>query len=144
MLLVAGSFVLWRVIQRELAVARLQTDFVAAVSHEFRTPLASLRHVTELLEENDDLPPERRRAFYEVLGRNTERLHRLVESLLDFARMEDGRKPYDLQPHRRRRRSTTDVVAEFRQDSRARRLHDRARRRPDDARRAVACRCRRR
>ncbi len=98
LLLAGGSYFLWRVMQRELAVARLQTDFVSAVSHEFRTPLTSLRHVTELLEENDDVPLERRKAFYEALGRNTARLHRLVESLLDFARMEGGRKPYDLQP----------------------------------------------
>ncbi len=96
--LASGSYFLWRVMQRELAVARLQTDFVSAVSHEFRTPLTSLRHVTELLGENDDMPRERRKAFYEALDRNTERLHRLVESLLDFARMEGGRKPYDLQP----------------------------------------------
>jgi len=118
MLLAAGSFVLWRVIQRDLAVARLQTNFVAAVSHEFRTPLASLRHVTELLEEDDDLPPGRRRAFYSMLGRNTERLHRLVESLLDFARMEDGRKPYDLK-RIDVATLTRSVVDEFRQDSRA-------------------------
>jgi signal transduction histidine kinase len=96
LLLGGGSYVLWRVLQRDLAVARLQTDFVAAVSHEFRTPLTSLRHVTELLEESDDLPPGRRRMFYQALGRSTERLHRLVESLLDFSRMEGGRKPYDL------------------------------------------------
>jgi signal transduction histidine kinase len=98
LLLAGGSYFLWRVVQRELAVARLQTDFVSTVSHEFRTPLTSLRHVTELLEENDDLPRDRRHSFYEALGRNTERLHRLVESLLDFARMEGGRKPYDLRP----------------------------------------------
>ncbi len=98
LLLAGGSYLLWRVIQRELVVARLQTDFVSAVSHEFRTPLTSLRHVTELLEEDDDLPRDRRRSFYEALGRNTERLHRLVESLLDFARMEGGKKSYDLQP----------------------------------------------
>ncbi|MDQ3349880.1 MAG: HAMP domain-containing histidine kinase, partial [Acidobacteriota bacterium] len=91
-----SSCFLWHVLQRELAVARLQTDFVAAVSHEFRTPLTALRHVTELLEESDDLPPERRRSFYQALGRSTERLHRLVETLLDFSRMEGGRKPYDL------------------------------------------------
>ena len=91
LLLGGGSYVLWRVIRRELAVARVQTDFVATVSHEFRTPLASLRHVTELLQEDDDVPPARRKSFYEVLGRNTERLQRLVESLLDFARMEGGR-----------------------------------------------------
>jgi signal transduction histidine kinase len=98
LLLAGGSYFLWCVMQRELAVARLQTDFVSAVSHEFRTPLTSLRHVTELLAENDDLTSERRQAFYQALDRNTERLRRLVESLLDFARMERGRKPYDLQP----------------------------------------------
>lgn len=96
LLLAGGSYFLWRVIHRELAIARLQTEFVSAVSHEFRTPLASLRHVTELMQEDDDLPPERRRSFYEALGRNTERLYRLVESLLDFARMEGKRKPYEL------------------------------------------------
>ena len=98
LLLAGGSYLLWRVVERELAVARLQTDFVAAVSHEFRTPLTSLRHVTELLEEDDDVPAERRKAFYGALGRSTERLSRLVESLLDFGRMELGRKPYDLRP----------------------------------------------
>jgi signal transduction histidine kinase len=97
-LLGGGSYFLWRVVQRELAVARLQTEFVAAVSHEFRTPLTSLRHVTELLTESDDVPASRRQAFYGSLGRNIDRLHGLVESLLDFARMESGRKPYDLQP----------------------------------------------
>ena len=84
--------------RRELAVARLQTEFVATVSHEFRTPLTSLRHVTELLEEDDELPRDRRLSFYQALGRSTARLHRLVESLLDFARIESGRRPYDLQP----------------------------------------------
>lgn len=119
LLIAGGSYILWRVIQRELAVARLQTAFVSTVSHEFRTPLASLRHITELLEEDDDLPRERRRTFYQALGRNTERLHRLVESLLDFARMESGRKPYHLLP--------TDaaelagqVVADFEKEARPR------------------------
>ena len=97
LLLGGGSYLLWRVIRQELVVARVQTDFVSTVSHEFRTPLASLRHVTELLQEDDELPAERRRSFYEVLGRNTERLQRQVESLLDFSRMESGRKPYDFE-----------------------------------------------
>jgi signal transduction histidine kinase len=97
-LLSGGSYLLWRGLQRELAVARLQTEFVATVSHEFRTPLASLRHVTDLLAEDDDLPRAERRSFYESLGRNTERLSRLIESLLDFASMQDGRKRYALRP----------------------------------------------
>lgn len=98
LLLAGGSYLLWRLVQRELAVARLQTEFVAAVSHEFRTPLTSLRHVIELLDEDDEATRERRKSFYGVLARSTDRLDRLVESLLDFGRMESGRKPYDLQP----------------------------------------------
>jgi signal transduction histidine kinase len=98
LLLAGGGWWLWRVMQREIAVAHLQADFVSAVSHEFRTPLTSLQHVTELLEEDDNLPPGRRKSFYSSLGRNTERLRRLVESLLDFGRMESDRKPYDLRP----------------------------------------------
>ena len=118
LLLAGGSYMLWRVVQRELAVARLQTDFVSAVSHEFRTPLTSLRHVTELLQENDSLPPERRQTFYAALGRSTERLHRLVESLLDFGRMELGRKPYDLQPADAGA-ITAKVVADFENEAAA-------------------------
>jgi signal transduction histidine kinase len=111
-LLLAGSgAVLWRVVQQQLAVARLRTNFVAAVSHEFRTPLASLRHVTELLTE-DDLRQEQRRSFYQVLERNTDRLQRLVESLLDFSRMEEGLRPYDFTAIRAGG-LTRQVVAEF-------------------------------
>ena len=96
LLISGGSYLLWRTVRREMAVARIQTEFVAAVSHEFRTPLTLLQHVTELLEEDDELPRERRQSLYAALARSTKRLRGLVESLLDFARMEDGRKPYDL------------------------------------------------
>lgn len=98
LLISGGSYLLWRTVRGEMAVARIQTEFVAAVSHEFRTPLTLLQHVTDLLEENDELPREQRTSLYAALGRSTKRLRGLVESLLDFARMEDGRKPYDLQP----------------------------------------------
>ena len=112
-LLAGGGYLLSRVVRRELVVARLQTDFVAAVSHEFRTPLTSLRHITELLQESDDMPADRRRSFYAALADSSGRLHRLVESLLDFSRMEAGRRPWtrrplDVGP------LVEDVVAEFR------------------------------
>jgi signal transduction histidine kinase len=88
-----GSYFVARAVTRELAVARLQSDFVAAVSHEFRTPLTSLRQVTEILTDGrvDD---GRRETYYQKQARATERLQRLVESLLDFGRMEAGKKPY--------------------------------------------------
>ena len=97
-LIAAGSYFIWRAVNRELAVARLQSDFVSAVSHEFRTPLTTLRQFNELLAEDDGPTAEKRRAFYQVQSRATERLHRLVESLLDFGRMEAGRRPYLFRP----------------------------------------------
>ncbi len=118
LLLGGGSYFLWRVVEREMAVARLQTDFVAAVSHELRTPLTSLRHMTELLQEDDELPRAQRATFYRALGRNTDRLHRLVESLLDFARMESGRQPYHPQPLDAGAFASA-VVADFRQQAAA-------------------------
>jgi signal transduction histidine kinase len=98
LLVIASSFLIGRAMSRELAVARLQSDFVSAVSHEFRTPLTSLTQFTEMLVENDSLPVETRRRYYEAQARATGRLSRLVESLLDFSRMEAGARPYRLEP----------------------------------------------
>ncbi len=85
--LLVGSYFIARAVTRELEVARLQSDFVSAVSHEFRTPLASLRQLSELLTDGR-VPSERsRQEYYEGLRRASERLYRLVEGLLDFGRM---------------------------------------------------------
>ena len=93
-LVIAGGYVIVRAVLREFAVAQLQSDFVAAVSHEFRTPLTSLRQFVDLLNDDPGLPAEKRRTFYQAQARATERLRRLVESLLDFGRMEAGARPY--------------------------------------------------
>lgn len=98
LLIAAGSYFTWRAVNRELGVARLQSDFVSAVSHEFRTPLTALRQFNELLEEEDGPTAAHRRTYYAAQTRATERLHRLVESLLDFGRMEAGRRPYHFTP----------------------------------------------
>src|SRR5262249_31803094 len=85
-----GSYFIARAVTRELEVARLQSDFVAAVSHEFRTPLASLCQLSEMLSDGRVPSETRRQVYYEGLRRASERLHRLVESLLDFGRMQAG------------------------------------------------------
>lgn len=95
-LVIAGGYSVGRAVSREVAVARLQTDFVAAVSHEFRTPLTSLHQFTALLNDAEEPPPAKRRMFYQAQARASERLRRLVESLLDFGRMEAGARPYQL------------------------------------------------
>jgi signal transduction histidine kinase len=97
-MVVTGSYFVARAVTRELALARLQTDFVAAVSHEFRTPLTSLGQTAEILTDGRITDPGRLRTYYEAQSRATRRLQRLVESLLEFGRMEGGRKPYRKEP----------------------------------------------
>jgi signal transduction histidine kinase len=86
----AGGYFCLRALRREFALARMQSDFVSAVSHEFRTPLTSMRLITEALVDQRIPDPQRLRDSYHSLSRATQRLHRLVEDLLDFRRMESG------------------------------------------------------
>ncbi len=90
----AGTYSVGRAYARELAVMRLQSEFVSAVSHEFRTPLTSLRQLSETLNEGRPPADERRATYYQALDRATNRLQRLVEALLDFGRMESGAMVY--------------------------------------------------
>jgi signal transduction histidine kinase len=115
LLVVAASYLIGRGVSREVAAARLQSDFVSAVSHEFRTPLTSLAEFTEILTEHEDAPVEKRRTFHQAQARATRRLTRLVESLLDFGRMEAGARPYRLEPLDAAKLAG-DVVRDFQQE----------------------------
>jgi signal transduction histidine kinase len=118
LLVLAGAYAMHRGVSRELRVAMLQSDFVSAVSHEFRSPLTSLRSITELLV-NDRLKDESRlRQAYVFLERESARLQRLVEDLLDFGRMESGRKQYSIEPHDVFR-IVRAAVADFREEAQA-------------------------
>ncbi|MGM0985866.1 MAG: ATP-binding protein [Pseudomonadota bacterium] len=77
---------------------RLKDEFVAMVSHELRTPLTSIRAFAEILRDNHDLPDEKRRHFLDVVVRESQRLSRLIEEILDLARLESGR--LTLEPRR--------------------------------------------
>jgi two-component system phosphate regulon sensor histidine kinase PhoR len=90
LVLAAGWFFIFRSLARERQVAELQSDFVAAVSHEFRSPLTSISHIAELLAQNRLEPDALRRQSYGVLVRDTTRLRDLVEGLLDFGRFDAG------------------------------------------------------
>lgn len=94
LVVLAGSYFIARAVTRELEVARLQSGFVSAVSHEFRTPLASLLQLSELLADGRVSTDRQRREYYQSLLRETQRLSRLVEGLLDFGRMEAGSREY--------------------------------------------------
>ena len=91
-----GTYLTHRVVNRELQVARLQSEFVSTVSHEFRSPLTAIRQLGEMLVRKR-VPEGRLQEYYERITRESERLGRLVENLLDVAQMDAGRKRYDLQ-----------------------------------------------
>ncbi len=98
LLVIGGSYLIGRAVVRELHVARLQADFVSAVSHEFRTPLTALRQMSELLVHDRIDSGELRRRYYRAIQQESHRLARLVEGLLKFGRMQAGVLQYAFEP----------------------------------------------
>jgi signal transduction histidine kinase len=96
-LLVVSSYLIVRAMTRELAVARLQSDFVASVSHEFRSPLTSIRQLSSLLGQGRLASADQLQRAYAFLAAQSERLERLVEGLLDFGQIEAGRARYRME-----------------------------------------------
>jgi len=96
--IVAGIAVTWRLMRRETEMARLKSDFVANVSHDLKTPLSVIRMFGETLEMGRVSDEPRRQEYYHVITREAERLSRLIDNVLDFSRIESGRRRYDIVP----------------------------------------------
>jgi signal transduction histidine kinase len=95
-LLLAGGIVLThRNVAKEMALARLKSDFVSNVSHELRTPLSLIRLYAETLEMGRLSSPEKYQEYYRIIRKESERLSALINNILDFSRIEAGRKEYD-------------------------------------------------
>ena len=97
-LLTFGGYFTLRTVKSELAVAQMKADFVSVVSHEFRSPLTGINQLGEVLRDGRVESEARRQEYYGMIVGETQRLRRLVENILDFARMEDGRKQYRFEP----------------------------------------------
>jgi signal transduction histidine kinase len=95
LLLTGGIVMTHRNISRELALARLKSDFVSNVSHELRTPLSLIRLYAETLEMGRLKSPEKYQEYYSIIRKESERLSALINNILDFSRIEAGRKEYD-------------------------------------------------
>ena len=91
-ILLGGLVLTIRSVSRELELARMQSDFVSTVSHEFKSPLTSIRQLAEMLQADMVPSEDRRRRYYDVLVEQSERLSMLIDNVLDFARMEEGRR----------------------------------------------------
>ncbi len=97
-LVVLGAVLTLGSAAREIRLSRLQTDFVSNISHELRTPLTSIRMFVETLQSGRLKDPERVEECLHLLGQETERLSRRIERVLSWARMEAGRRVYELEP----------------------------------------------
>ena len=94
-----GLFATYRLLQRETEMARLKSDFVANVSHDLKTPLSLIRMFGETLELGRVPDEATRREYYSIITRESERLTRLIDNVLDFSRIEGGGQRYDIGAH---------------------------------------------
>jgi signal transduction histidine kinase len=91
-MLALGS--LWLAARAQIKLAQKKDDFISAVSHELRTPLTSIRMYSEMLEKNWVKSKDKLTEYYKSMRQESERLSRLIENVLDFSRIQRGRKKY--------------------------------------------------
>jgi signal transduction histidine kinase len=91
-----GGAATFRSVARSLELARMKQDFVSNVTHELKTPLTSIRMYAETLSLGRARNEEKKKEYLEHIVRESERLQRLIDDILDFARIGEGKKPYVL------------------------------------------------
>jgi len=92
--ILAGGAIFFRQAGAAAREAALKTSFVSNVSHEMKTPLTTIRMYAEMLADERVADPAKRSRYFATIGRETARLTRLVNNVLDFGRLEAGRKEY--------------------------------------------------
>jgi signal transduction histidine kinase len=97
-ILAFGLVLTVRAVNHEVELARLKSDFVSTVSHEFRSPLTSILQLSEMLQTGRVASEERRQWYYDVLVEQSARLSALVTNVLDLARIDEGRKEFRSEP----------------------------------------------
>jgi len=87
---VSGVVAVLHDVTREKEIAKMKTDFVSNVSHELKTPLASIKAYIEMLQDGEAADEQTRGEFYGIIATETDRLHRLIENILNISRIESG------------------------------------------------------
>jgi signal transduction histidine kinase len=100
---ISGFLFAWRAFRKQLRLAEMKSNFVSSVSHELRAPIASVRLMAEGLERGRISEPAKQHEYFRFITQECRRLSSMIENVLDFARIEQGRKEYDFEP--------TDVAA---------------------------------
>ncbi|HEX4264876.1 MAG TPA: HAMP domain-containing sensor histidine kinase [Verrucomicrobiae bacterium] len=93
-----GLLAAWRAFHRQLRLTEMKSNFVSSVSHELRAPIASVRLMAESLERGKVHEPEKQNEYFRFIVQECRRLSSLIENVLDFSRIEQGRKQYEFEP----------------------------------------------
>jgi signal transduction histidine kinase len=91
-----GAFLIVRTIAHEIEILKIKSDFVSSVSHEFKTPLTSIKALMERLVDGKVRDPGKMDQYFQIIAQDTDKLTRLVNNLLDFSKIEEGKKEYAL------------------------------------------------
>jgi signal transduction histidine kinase len=102
-----GLLAAWRAFRQQRELNEMKSNFVSSVSHELRAPIASVRLMAENLEGAKVSEPQKQKEYFGFIVQECRRLSALIENVLDFSRIEQGRKQYEFEP--------TDVVALLKQ-----------------------------
>ena len=102
-----GLLTAWRAFRQQRELSEMKSNFVSSVSHELRAPIAAVRLMAENLERDKIPEPRKQKEYFGFIVQECRRLSALIENVLDFSRIESGRKQYEFEP--------TDVVALLKQ-----------------------------
>ena len=93
-----GWLAAWRSFRRQLRLSELKSNFVSSVSHELRAPISSVRLLAERLDRGRVKTEEKKKEYFRFIVQECRRLSSLIENVLDFARIEQGRRAYEMEP----------------------------------------------
>jgi two-component system phosphate regulon sensor histidine kinase PhoR len=97
LILLLGAWIVFKMIRQQMQLAHMKSDFVSNVSHELRTPLALIRMYAETLELGRIPEIQKQQEYYRIIRQESERLSRLINNILNFSRIEAGKKEYHFQ-----------------------------------------------
>lgn len=97
LILILGIWLVLRNARKEIQLAQAKSDFVSNVSHELRTPLSLISMFAETLEMNRVSSEEKKKEYYSIISQEANRLGRIVNNILNFSRMEEGRRKFNIE-----------------------------------------------
>ena len=98
LVLALGLFFTIQIVSKELQLSKMKSDFISTVSHEFKSPLTSIRHITDMLVFKRVPTESKKQEYYEIIQQQSERLSHLINNILEFSKLEEGEKKFRFEP----------------------------------------------